>query len=98
MTKGFLDHRVVKATIFYVCMMCLLASMAASILSIWEVFDSVTLHRCLSTLAVIFFGSLFFLGLNLCFGSLTQSVKTQESAESPFGDRMKRAEDLLGNP
>lgn len=95
--KGFLDHRVVKAAIFYVCTICLIASMAASILSIWEVFDSVTLHRCLSTLAVVFFGSLFFLGLNLSFGSLTQNVHVEEHAESPFGDRMKRAKDLRGN-
>ncbi|MDA0766003.1 MAG: hypothetical protein O3A87_06170 [Verrucomicrobia bacterium] len=92
--KGFLDHRIVKATICYVCMVCLVASMLASILSIWEVLGDAALHKWLSTLAVVFFGSLFFLGLNLVFGSMTQSVYPPESAGSPFGDRMKRAKEF----
>jgi hypothetical protein len=97
--KGFLDHRVVKAVIFYVCMVCLLVSMLSSILSIWGVMDDAALHKALSTLSVIFFGSLLFLGLNLAFGSLTQDVaRDGEDMESPFGDRMKRAKDLHGEP
>ena len=101
MMKGYLDHRVVKAAIFYVCTICLVAAMLASIMSIWEVIPDQALNKCLSTLAVVFFGSLFFLGLNLCFGSVTQTVyeanPTQDSELTPFGDRLKRAKEVRDN-
>jgi hypothetical protein len=99
--KGYLNHRIVKAVIFYLCTICLMAGMVASILSIWEVIPDDALNKSLSTLAVVFFGSLFFLGLNLCFGSVTQSVyeanPTRDPDLAPFGDRLKRAKELRDN-
>ena len=97
MMKGYLDHRVIKGAIFYICTLCLLLAMIASVLAIWEMIGEEHLNQCLGTLAVIAFGSLLFLGLNLAFGSLEAPSHDSDASFDPaFGDRLKKAKDLRG--
>lgn len=97
MMKGYLDHRVIKGAIFYICTLCLLFSMIASVLSIWDVIGEEHLMQVLGTLAVIAFGSLLFMGLNLAFGSLEAPTHYPvSSTDSAFSDRLRKAKDLSG--
>lgn len=95
MMKGYLDHRIIKGAIFYICTICLLLGMVSSVLAIWDILDEQGLHRSLGTLAVIAFGSLLFMGINLAFGTLeSPTVDTFSSHDTAFGDRLKKAKDL----
>lgn len=93
--KGYLDHRIIKGTIFYICTICLLLGMVCSVLAIWDLIDEQGLHRSLGTLAVIAFGSLLFMGINLAFGTLEPpTVEPMASGDSAFGQRLQKAKDL----
>ena len=93
--KGYLDHRIIKGAIFYICTICLLLGMVSSVLAIWDVLDEEGLHRALGTLAVIAFGSLLFMGINLAFGTIEPpTVEPHSPQDSAFADRLKKAKEM----
>ena len=66
--KGYLNPRVVRALTFYVITTCIVLSVIASILAIWDYADKDVFWRMVSTFAVIASGSALFALINNIFG------------------------------
>ena len=64
-------------------------------MAIWSILNEEGLRRSMGTLAVIAFGSLLFMDVNLAFGTLEESeLGSLDSPDSAFGERLKKAKDL----
>jgi hypothetical protein len=66
--KGYLNPRVVRALTFYVITACIILSVIACILAIWDYADKDVFWRMVSTFAVIASGSALFALINNIFG------------------------------
>jgi hypothetical protein len=66
--KGYLNPRVVRALTFYVITICIVLSVIACILAIWDYADKDVFWRMVSTFAVIASGSALFALINNIFG------------------------------
>jgi len=67
--KGYINPRLVKAISFYIISACIILSVIASILAIWQYADPDVFLRLIATFAVIGLGSAIFAFVNGIFGS-----------------------------
>ena len=67
--KGFLDASKVRAVAFYIITLCIIISIVACILAIWDFAEKDTLWRTIATCVVIAAGCALFSGVNVVFGS-----------------------------
>ena len=67
--KGFLDANKVRAGAFYVVTLCIIASVVACILAIWDFAERDTLWRTIATCVVIAAGCATFSVVNLILGT-----------------------------
>ncbi len=67
--RGFLNPRKVRAFAFYLITLCILVSVVASILAIWDFAQQDSLWRTIATCVVVAFGCGFFAVINMSFGS-----------------------------
>ncbi len=91
--RGYLDSAKVKRCVFWTTNACLAAAMFVGILGIWELVESVHVHRFISTLAVVVSGALLFVLVNLAFGQPDPPVE-EEGGDSAFAERLKKAKDF----
>lgn len=67
--KGYINPKFVKAMSFYIISTCIILSVIASILAIWQYADPDVFWRLIATFAVIGLGSAIFAFVNGVFGS-----------------------------
>ncbi|NBX26584.1 MAG: hypothetical protein EBQ99_11165 [Planctomycetes bacterium] len=67
--RGFLPPNAVRAFAFWVITLCVLVSVVASIMAIWQFAQDGVLWRTIGTCAVIAFGSMVFAVVNMSFGA-----------------------------
>jgi hypothetical protein len=67
--RGFLDPRGVKTFAFWTIVLCILVSVGASLLAIWDYAKPDVLWRTVATCVVIGAGTALFAVLNRWFGS-----------------------------
>ncbi len=67
--RGFLNPRKVRAFAFYLITLCILVSVVASILAIWDFSKSDSLWRTIATCVIVAFGCGCFAVINLSFGT-----------------------------
>lgn len=66
-SRGFLNPKVVKGVTFYIISACIILSVAASILAIWEYAKTDVFWRMIATFGVIAVGSAVFAFVNGIF-------------------------------
>lgn len=66
--KGFFNPKAVKTVAFALITLCLVGSIIACIMAIWDYADSDTLWRMVATMGVIGLGSAVFAYINRIFG------------------------------
>jgi hypothetical protein len=69
--RGFLDADNVRAVSFYVITLCVIGSVVACILAIWDFANKDTLWRAVATCVVIAGGCALFSVVNAIFGTRT---------------------------
>ena len=67
--KGYINPKLVKAISFYIISTCIILSVIASILAIWQYADPDVFWRLIATFVVIGLGSAIFAFVNGVFGS-----------------------------
>lgn len=67
--RGFLNPGKVRAFAFYLITLCILVSVVASILAIWDFAQQDSLWRTIATCVVVAFGCGFFAVINMSFGT-----------------------------
>jgi hypothetical protein len=67
--RGFLDAAKVKAFAFWTITICILVSVVASILAIWQFADTDALWRTVATCIVVAGGTAAFAAVNAAFGA-----------------------------
>ncbi len=67
--KGFLDPRKVRAVAFYIITLCIIVSVVACILAIWDFARNDALWRTVATCVVVAAGCGVFAFINVIFGT-----------------------------
>jgi hypothetical protein len=67
--KGFLNPKIVKSATFYIITACIVLSVIACILAIWDFAKKDVFWRMVATFSVIAMGSALFALINNIFGS-----------------------------
>ncbi|MSQ91190.1 MAG: hypothetical protein EXS01_07355 [Phycisphaerales bacterium] len=67
-SRGFLNPAKVRAFAFYLITLCILVSVLASILAIWDFAQQDSLWRTIATCVVVAFGCGLFAVINMSFG------------------------------
>lgn len=68
-SRGFLNPSKVRAFAFYLITLCIMVSVVASILAIWDFAKQDSLWRTIATCVVVAVGCGFFAVINMSFGS-----------------------------
>lgn len=91
--KGYLPHETVKAIVFWILTICVIAATASGILQSWGTIAKEIANRCLWTAFILSLGSIAFLLINCLFGDLGQSIFASESPrpniDPAFRERLK---------
>ncbi len=68
-SRGFLNPRVIRSLSFYIISACIVCSVIACILAIWNFADTDSLWRMIATFGVIGIGTAVFSFVNGIFGT-----------------------------
>ena len=91
--KGHLPHHTVKAIVFWILTVCVVAATASGILHSWGTIAKEIANSCLWTAFILSLGSIAFLLINCLFGDLGQSIFASEAPkpniDPAFRERLK---------
>jgi hypothetical protein len=92
---GYLPHSTVKALVFWILTVCLVAATLAGILQSWGTIGKEIANKCLWTAFILALGSIAFLIINCAFGdfgqSLFESNAPKPNIDPAFRERLKAA-------
>jgi len=96
--SGYLPHQVVKAVVFWVLTVCIVAATLAGILLAWGTIGQELARRCFWTAFILSFGSMVFLLTNYVFGNLERDLfgeRNQPPHTDPaFAERLRKAKEF----
>ena len=96
--KGYLPHSTVKAVVFWILVLCVVAITVAGICFAWDTIGRELARRWMWSAFILASGSMAFLGLNFMFGHLEYDVfgsnRQSPSMDPAFADRLKKAKDF----
>ena len=72
--KGFFNPGAVKTIAFTLITLCLVCSIVACIMAIWDYADSDTLWRMVATMGIIGLGAAIFAYVNRVFGDIEETT------------------------
>ncbi|MEK7953944.1 hypothetical protein [Luteolibacter soli] len=96
--NGYLPHPVVKAVVFWVLTVCIVAATFAGILLAWGTIGEELARRCFWTAFILAFGAMIFLLTNYVFGNLERDLfgsRDQNRDPDPaFAERLRKAKEF----